>query len=70
LRRENKEALIGKILLLERAVSRQSEVERALQEEVFRLQLASMPQREAVSATAKAPGESPLGPCTVLKSYP
>jgi hypothetical protein len=45
LRRENKEGLIAKILLLENAVSRKSEVERALQQEVFRLQLASMPER-------------------------
>ena len=44
LRRENKEGLIAKILLLESAVSRQSEVERALQHEVFRLQVGSMPQ--------------------------
>lgn len=70
LRRENKEALIAKILLLERAVSRQTEVERALQQEVFRLQLARMPQRQAASATAKAPVELPLGPCTVLESHP
>ena len=45
LRRENKEGLIAKILLLETAVLQKSEIERALQQEVFRLQLASMPQR-------------------------
>ena len=56
LRRENKEGLIARILLLESAVARQSEVERALQHEVFRLQLASMPQRQAASVTGKARG--------------
>ena len=45
LRRENKEGLIAKILLLETAVLQKSEIERALQQEVFRLQLASMSQR-------------------------
>lgn len=45
LRRENKERLIAKILLLETSVLQKSEIERALQQEVFRLQLASMPQR-------------------------
>jgi hypothetical protein len=44
LRRENKEGLIAKILRLERAICRHSEVERALQHEVLRLQLASTPQ--------------------------
>jgi len=70
LRRENKEALIAKILLIERAVSRQAEVERALQQEVFRLQIALMSYPEGASATAKTPVESPLGPCTLLQSQP
>ena len=45
LRRENKDGLIARILALESAVSRQSEVERTLRQEVFRLQLQLMPQR-------------------------
>jgi hypothetical protein len=39
LRRDNKETLISRILILERAISRQADVERALQQEILRLQL-------------------------------
>jgi hypothetical protein len=39
LRRDNKETLISRILILERAISRQADVERTLQQEILRLQL-------------------------------
>jgi hypothetical protein len=45
LRRENKEGLIAKILILESALSHQAQVERTLQQEILRLQLASMSPR-------------------------
>lgn len=46
LRRDNKEGLIAKILILESALSRQTEVERTLQKEILRLQFESMPYAE------------------------
>lgn len=45
LRRENKDGLIAKILILESALSHQTEVERTLQQEILRLQLESVPLR-------------------------
>jgi len=45
LRRENKEGLIVKILILESSLSHQTEVERTLQQEILRLQLESVPLR-------------------------
>lgn len=45
LRRENKEDLIARILILENARSHQTEVERMLQQEILRLQLESVPLR-------------------------
>jgi len=45
LRRNHKEALIARILVLERAVSRQADVERTLQQEILRLQLESIRQQ-------------------------
>ena len=44
LRRDDKETLISRILILEGAISRQAGVERALQQEVLRLQLEPMRQ--------------------------
>jgi hypothetical protein len=45
LRRENKEGLIAKVLILESALSHQTEKERTLQQEILRLQLESLPLR-------------------------